>query len=60
VYNVNYGVSLFGLEGLTQRDQLVADTCQKQGTPLTMTLGGGYGKNAWRAQYRSIRNLIPD
>jgi len=32
------------LEGLTQRDSLVLDTCRSRGVPAVITLGGGYAE----------------
>ena len=44
--------------GLLRRDMMVIDACVDRGLPVAMTLGGGYGRNAWRAQYASIRAII--
>ena len=46
------------VEGLVKRDALVIDAAVKRGVPIVMTLAGGYGKNAARAQYESVANLI--
>ncbi len=45
-------------EGIVMRDALVIDACVDRGIPVVMTLGGGYGKNAWHAQYRSIKAIL--
>jgi len=45
-------------DGIAERDRMVIDACIKRGIPVVMTLGGGYSKNAWEAQYLSIRSLI--
>ena len=46
------------VEGLVKRDAMVVDAAVKRGVPVVMTLGGGYSKNAARAQYESIANLL--
>jgi len=45
-------------EGIVRRDATVIDACVKRGIPVVMTLGGGYSKDAWAAQYASIRRTI--
>ncbi len=47
-------------EGILKRDAMVANACKKRGIPYVMTLSGGYTKDAWNAQYKSIRALIVD
>ena len=45
-------------DGLVKRDAMVIDACRKRNIPVVQTLGGGYGKNAWWAQYCSIRRTL--
>lgn len=45
-------------EGIAKRDALVVAACRKYGVPYVMTLSGGYSKDAWNAQYKSIRSLM--
>jgi len=46
-------------EGIVRRDAMVIDECVRRGVPVAVTLGGGYGRDAWRAQYASVlRTLI--
>ncbi len=45
-------------EGIVERDAMVFAEAARRKLPIVMVLGGGYGKSAWQAQYRSIRNLI--
>lgn len=45
-------------EGLVARDELVVSTAVQRRVPLVMVLGGGYSRQAWKVQCRSIRNLI--
>ena len=45
-------------EGIVKRDQAIVDACVKRKLPVVLTLSGGYSKDAWKAQYLSIRNLI--
>lgn len=47
-------------EGIRKRDAMVVKACKKYGVPYVMTLSGGYSKDAWNAQYKSIRGLIAD
>ena len=44
--------------GIIQRDALVIDACVSRGIPVVITLGGGYGPQAWKAQYESIARTI--
>ncbi len=44
--------------GIVQRDALVIDACVSRGIPVVMTLGGGYGPQAWKTQYDSIARTI--
>ena len=45
-------------EGIVKRDQRIIDECIKRQIPVVMLLGGGYSKNAWHAQYLSIKNIL--
>ncbi len=45
-------------EGIARRDSYVVDTCVQRGIPLTITLGGGYSRQAWRVQHASIRRIM--
>jgi len=45
-------------DGIVQRDQMIVQACVDRGIPVVLTLSGGYSPDAWRAQYRSIANLI--
>jgi histone deacetylase 11 len=45
-------------DGIAQRDQMVFAEADRRHVPIVMVLGGGYSKNAWYVQYRSIRGLI--
>jgi len=46
------------VDGLVARDAAVIDACAGRDIPVAMVLAGGYGKNAWLAQYRSIRRTL--
>tara|TARA_B110000908_G_scaffold28731_1_gene33776 strand:+ start:3386 stop:4423 length:1038 start_codon:yes stop_codon:yes gene_type:complete len=45
-------------EGIKKRDAMIVKACGKYGVPYVMTLSGGYSKDAWNAQYKSISALI--
>jgi len=45
-------------EGIVRRDAMVIDEAVRRGTPVAVTLGGGYSPCAWEAQYLSIRRTI--
>ncbi len=45
-------------EGIAMRDAMILAACKKHGVPYVMTLSGGYSKDAWEAQYKSIRSLL--
>ncbi len=47
-------------EGIQTRDSMIVMACKKHGVPYVMTLSGGYSKDAWNAQYKSIRALIKE
>lgn len=42
---------------LDELDRLVAASVERE-VPVVLTLSGGYSKNAWRAQFLSIKNLL--
>ncbi len=44
--------------GIARRDALVIDACVSRGIPVVITLGGGYGPQAWKTQYDSIARTI--
>ena len=44
--------------GISKRDMMVVEACRKHGVPYVMTLAGGYSKDAWKAQYQSIKSII--
>jgi histone deacetylase 11 len=44
--------------GIARRDQMIVDECIERNIPVVLTLSGGYSKDAWQAQYKSIKNLI--
>lgn len=46
------------VEGIVRRDAMVIDAAVRRGVPVVMTLSGGYSKDAARAQYESVANLI--
>ena len=46
------------INGLITRDTMVVDACRSRGVPLVVTLGGGYGRMAWQAQYESIKRML--
>ncbi len=45
-------------EGIARRDMMVVDAAVAHGAGVAMLLGGGYSKDAWHAQYVSIRGII--
>ena len=45
-------------KGIVKRDDMVIQACRKRKIPVVMTLAGGYSPNAWRAQYKSIKNIL--
>ena len=45
-------------EGIVKRDARIVEACVASRIPVVLTLSGGYSKNAWQAQYLSIKNLI--
>lgn len=45
-------------EGILERDRLVFDEAVRRKIPIVMVLGGGYSRQAWQVQYRSIRRVL--
>jgi histone deacetylase 11 len=45
-------------QGIVRRDCMVFAEAGRRQVPIVMVLGGGYSKQAWRAQYASIRHLV--
>jgi histone deacetylase 11 len=45
-------------EGIAVRDSTVIEACVKRNVPVVMMLGGGYSKDAWRAQYLSVERIL--
>lgn len=45
-------------KGIVERDRMVINACRERGLPVVMTLGGGYSRDAWKAHYLSIRQII--
>lgn len=45
-------------EGIAKRDQMIVAACKKHGVPYVMTMSGGYSKDAWSAQYKSIKAIL--
>jgi histone deacetylase 11 len=45
-------------DGIVRRDALIIDACRQRHIPVVLTLGGGYSKDAWKAQYESIARTI--
>jgi histone deacetylase 11 len=46
------------IDGVVARDGMVIAEARRRGIPIVMVLGGGYSRDAWMAQYRSIRSII--
>jgi len=44
--------------GIAKRDQLIVAACKRHNVPYVMTLSGGYSKDAWNAQYKSIKAIL--
>lgn len=44
--------------GIVERDAMIFAEAARRRVPIVMTLGGGYSRNAWHAQYMSIRSLL--
>mgnify|MGYP001820274386 CR=1 FL=1 len=45
-------------EGIAKRDAMIAAYCKKKKIPYVMTMAGGYSKNAWKAQYGGILEVM--
>ena len=56
------GDPLAGLEmtpaGIVKRDEMIVEFAVKKKIPIVYTLAGGYSKDAWKAQYQSVKNLL--
>ncbi|SHJ43023.1 histone deacetylase 11 [Rubritalea squalenifaciens DSM 18772] len=46
------------VKGVRSRDQMIVEACRKHQVPYVMTLSGGYSKDAWRAQYLSVKAIM--
>lgn len=46
------------IDGIVARDAAIVKACVDRKLPVVFTLSGGYSKEAWKAQYLSVRNLI--
>lgn len=44
--------------GIVKRDQMIVQFAVEQHIPVVFTLAGGYSRDAWKSQYRSLKNLI--
>ncbi|MDP1560986.1 MAG: hypothetical protein Q8M16_06285 [Pirellulaceae bacterium] len=47
-------------EGIVKRDEMIVAACVQRNIPVVFTLSGGYSRDAWLAQYKSIKNLATD
>lgn len=45
-------------QGIARRDKAIVQACVERKVPVVLTLSGGYSKNAWHAQYLSIKSII--
>ncbi|MFK7911607.1 MAG: histone deacetylase [Akkermansiaceae bacterium] len=45
-------------DGIAKRDAMIAAYCKQKKIPYVMTMAGGYSKNAWKAQYGGILEVI--
>jgi histone deacetylase 11 len=45
-------------KGVAARDLYVVDACLRRRIPVVFTLGGGYSKDAWRTQCRSVKGIV--
>ncbi|MBM4347021.1 MAG: histone deacetylase [Deltaproteobacteria bacterium] len=45
-------------EGLLRRDKMVYETVMERKLPFVITLGGGYGPEAWENHYQFIADII--
>lgn len=45
-------------EGIAKRDAMVAAYCKQKNVPYVMTMAGGYSKEAWKAQYGGIVEVM--
>lgn len=44
--------------GIVERDNMIVNEAATRKIPVVLTLAGGYSKDAWKAQYLSIKSLI--
>lgn len=44
--------------GIIKRDEMIVAACVQRNIPVVFTLSGGYSRDAWSAQYKSVKNLI--
>ena len=45
-------------EGIRRRDEYAVGEARRRGIPVLYVTSGGYSRDAWRIQYRSIANLL--
>lgn len=45
-------------KGIAKRDAMVAAYCKQKNVPYVMTMAGGYSKEAWKAQYGGIVEVM--
>ncbi len=45
-------------DGIVKRDEMIVAACVQRKIPVVFTLSGGYSRDAWTAQFKSIKNLI--
>ncbi len=45
-------------EGILKRDMTVIDACVDRKVPVVYLMAGGYSKDAWEAQYKSLAALL--
>ena len=45
-------------EGILRRDEYAVGQARRRGIPVLYVTSGGYSREAWRIQYRSIANLL--
>ena len=45
-------------KGICKRDMMIVDACVERQTPVVLTMAGGYSKDAWKAQYLSIKGIL--
>ncbi len=45
-------------DGIVKRDHAIVQACIERKMPVVLTLSGGYSPDAWKSQYKSIKNLL--